>query len=128
MASSTRSALISNSVPGTGWILPSTRTQCSVSTRPFSPENFCVITAKSRSAPSSWLEEVRSFIGQSGQVSSLFSFAGGCGMISKLVTESAPWRIEVPMQSEPVSPPPITTTCLSLARMAARRLPAPLRR
>ena len=29
--------------------------------------------------------------------------------------DAAPWRIEVPMQSEPVSPPPITTTCLPLA-------------
>jgi hypothetical protein len=28
-----------------------------------------VLTAKSRSAPSSWLDEVRSFSGQSGQVS-----------------------------------------------------------
>ena len=33
-------------------------------------------------------------------------------MISSWVTESAPWRLAVPMQSEPVSPPPITTTCL----------------
>ena len=51
---------------------------------------------------------------------------GGAGMISKLVTESAPWRIEVPMQSEPVSPPPSTTTCLPVARMgrAVVALPA----
>ena len=40
------------------------------------PENFCVSTEKSRSAPSSWLDEVRSFSGQSGQVSSLFSCSG----------------------------------------------------
>ena len=40
-------------------------------------------------------------------------------MISKLVTDSAPWRIEVPMQSEPVSPPPITTTCLPVARIGS---------
>ena len=57
----------------------------------------------------------------------LFSASGGCGMISKFVTESAPWRIEVPMQSEPVSPPPMTTTCLPPARIgspgAARRSP-----
>ena len=48
-------------------------------------------------------------------------------MISKLVTESAPWRIAVPMQSEPVSPPPITTTCLRAAedrRHVAERLVA----
>ena len=117
---------MSNSVPGIGLNLLSTRAQCSFLTWPFSPENFTVPTAKSRSAPSSWLDEVRSFSGQTGQVSSLFSCSGGCGMISKLVTDSAPWRIEVPMQSEPVSPPPITTTCLPVARIgsppsAARR-------
>ena len=35
----------------------------------------------------------------------------GWGMISRLVTESAPCRCAVPMQSAPVSPPPMTTTC-----------------
>ena len=112
---------MSNSLPGIGLNLLSTRAQCSVLTWPFSPENFTVPTAKSRSTPSSWLDEVRSFSGQNGQVSILFSCSGGCGMISKLVTDSAPWRIEVPMQSEPVSPPPITTTCLPVGedRLAA---------
>ncbi len=38
-------------------------------------------------------------------------------MISIWVTESAPWRFDVPMQSEPVSPPPTTTTCLPCARI-----------
>ena len=117
MASSTRSASSSNSVPGIGWNLASARAQCSFFTWPFSPVNFVVSTAKSRVTPSSWLDEVRSFSGHSGQVSGLFSCSGGCGMISKLVTDLAPWRIEVPMQSEPVSPPPMTTTCLSLARI-----------
>ena len=60
---------------------------------------------------------MRSLSGQSGHVSILFSYSGGSGMISKLVTETAPWRIEVPMQSEPVSPPPMTTTFLPLARI-----------
>ena len=64
-------------VPGIGCILASTRTQCSFFTTPFSPENFCVTTEKSRSAPSWWLDEVRSFSGQFGQVSSLSSFSGG---------------------------------------------------
>ena len=57
--------------------------------------------------------------------------SGGCGMISSWVTEAAPWRFEVPMQSEPVSPPPITTTCLPLARERAawaRRAPRRRRR
>ena len=117
MASSTRSALSSNSVPAIGLNLSSPRTHLSVFTWPCSPMNSCVSTAKSRSAPSSWLDEVRILKGQFGQVSSLFSFSGGRGMISSWVTESAPWRIEVPMQSEPVSPPPITTTCLPPARI-----------
>ena len=60
---------------------------------------------------------MRSFSGQSGQVSALFSFTGGFGMISSWVTDSAPWRIEVPMQSDPVSPPPMTMTCLPPARI-----------
>ena len=42
-------------------------------------------------------------------------------MISSWVTEAAPWRFEVPTQSEPVSPPPITTTCLPVARERAVR-------
>ena len=45
--------------------------------------------------------------------------SGGLGMISICVTERAPWRIEVPTQSEPVSPPPMTTTSLPVARMAS---------
>jgi len=71
--------------------------------------------ASSTLAPSAWLEETRSFNGQCGHDSALFSFSGGIGMISSCVTDLAPWRNEVPMQSLPVSPPPITTTCLSLA-------------
>ena len=42
---------------------------------------------------------------------------GGVGIISSWVTLSAPCRIDVPMQSDPVSPPPITTTCLPPARI-----------
>jgi len=34
---------------------------------------------------------------------------------------SAPWRIDVPMQSDPVSPPPMTTTCLPSARIGRGR-------
>ena len=50
-------------------------------------------------APSAWLEETRSFSGQCGQDSALFSFSGGIGMISSCVTDLAPCRNEVPMQS-----------------------------
>lgn len=41
--------------------------------------------------------------------------APGWGMISSWVTEAAPWRWAVPTQSAPVSPPPMTTTCLPWA-------------
>ncbi len=37
-------------------------------------------------------------------------------MTSNWVTLTAPWRVLVPTQSLPVSPPPITTTCLPSAR------------
>ena len=40
-------------------------------------------------------------------------------MDSSWVTESAPWRIAVPMQSDPVSPPPITMTCRAEARIGS---------
>ena len=46
--------------------------------------------------------------------------SAACGMISIWVTEAAPWRFEVPTQSEPVSPPPMTTTCLPLALIVPR--------
>lgn len=36
-------------------------------------------------------------------------------MISSWVTDRAPWRWAVPTQSAPVSPPPMTTTCLPSA-------------
>ena len=78
-----------------------------------------VCTDQSRSQPSWCEDEVRSFSGQSGHTSCLFSFTGGWGMISNWVTDAAPWRLEVPTQSEPVSPPPITTTCLPLALQGA---------
>ena len=90
MASSTRSALSTNSVPGIGWNFASARAQCSSLTLPSSPSKRTVATAKSRATPSSCDELVRIFIGQFGQVSALFSFSGGAGMISIWVTLSAP--------------------------------------
>ena len=107
----------SNSEPGISFIAASTRTQWSFFTWPFSPENDLVSTENSRSAPSMCDDEVRSFNGQFGQVRSLFSFSGGFGITSSCSTDSAPWRTDVPMQSEPVSPPPITTTCFPSARI-----------
>ena len=117
IASSTRSAGISNSVPAMGCIFSSIRVTTSFFTLPLAPSNFVVITAKSRSAPSSCEDEVRNFSGQFGQLIALFSFSGGFGMISSCTTDKAPCRIDVPMQSDPVSPPPITTTRLPLARI-----------
>jgi hypothetical protein len=49
-----------------------------------------VSTDHSRSQPSSCEEEVRSFNGQSGQVSALFSRSGGLGRISIWVIDRAP--------------------------------------
>ncbi len=43
--------------------------------------------------------------------------SGGRGMISSWVIDAAPCRLDVPIQSDPVSPPPITITCLPLAVM-----------
>ena len=68
------------------------------------------------SVPSSWLELVRSLSGQYGQVMGRFSSTGGCGITSNWVTLTAPWRMLVPTQSEPVSPPPMTMTFLPSAR------------
>src|ERR1700709_81405 len=101
MASNTNCASRSNLLPGIGLNLSSTCTQCSFATLPLSPENFCVSTAYSRLAPSAWLDEVRIFSGQFGQVRPLFSCSGGAGMISSCVTDNAPCRNEVPMQSGP---------------------------
>ena len=36
-------------------------------------------------------------------------------MISSCVIDAAPWRVAVPRQSAPVSPPPMITTCLPWA-------------
>ena len=44
--------------------------------------------------------------------------AAGAGSI--WVTDAAPWRWAVPTQSAPVSPPPMTTTCLPEASMSER--------
>ena len=64
-----------------------------------SPTKRRVTTEKPRSQPSSCEEEVRSFIGQCGQVERLVLALGGSARISSWVTEAAPWRFAVPMQS-----------------------------
>ena len=123
IASSTRSALIANSLPGTStiFIAPSasfchsTRAAIELVDLAVRPSKRLVATAQSREQPSSCDDDVRSLIGQYGQVSGLFSCSGGCGSSSNCVIDAAPWRFDVPTQSEPVSPPPMTTTCLPVA-------------
>jgi hypothetical protein len=44
-------------------------------------------------------------------------WSGDRGMISTCSRLVQPWRREVPTQSVPVSPPPITTTSLPAAEM-----------
>src|SRR5690606_41251083 len=72
-----------------------------------------------RTTPSTREELVLMVKGQNGQGFSSFLNIGGIGMISKLVTDFAPCLLEVPTQSEPVSPPPITMTFLPWACKSA---------
>ena len=46
-------------------------------------------------------------------------------MISSWVTDAAPWRVAVPRQSAPVSPPPMITTCLPVGGDLVRRPRSP---
>ena len=68
-------------------------------------------------ADSAWPYSVRKITGQVGQGLCAARVAGGCGNSSKFTRLLQPWRSAVPMQSVPVSPPPITITSLSLAEM-----------
>ena len=125
MARATSSAFSSNSDPGISSIFqrPSTIFHATLMQRTAvtcplpSSTNDLVTTSQSRSQPSWWDEEVRSLCGQFGQVRALSSLSGGFESISIWVMLVAPCRLEVPMQSDPVSPPPMTTTFLSAADM-----------
>ena len=75
--------------------------------------NFFVDMFHIRSHPSSWELEVFRSLGQRGHGSFSVRCSGGFGRSSSWVTLRAPWRFAVPTQSEPVSPPPMTTTFLS---------------
>mmetsp|Transcript_5348 Transcript_5348/g.17312 ORF Transcript_5348/g.17312 Transcript_5348/m.17312 type:complete len:337 (-) Transcript_5348:5050-6060(-) len=66
--------------------------------------------------------------GHCGQGLSEARPGGGLGSSSKLTTEVAPWRMAVPMQSLPVSPPPMTITFLPRASMPPPAPPAALAR
>ena len=80
-------------------------------TCPFLPTKRVEDKLHRRVQPSSWLLLVFRIRGYCGQgVSGLWP-AGGFGRISICVTLRAPCRLLVPMQSLPVSPPPMTSTC-----------------
>ena len=105
--------------------LPEFCTQWISSTRPFEPVSLVVEIAKSCSPPSLMAYERRSFTGQRGHgVRSSGRWAGGSPSSSICVTEAAPSRCELPTQSAPVSPPPITITCLPAAVIG--EVPSPL--
>ena len=116
IANRTRSAASSPSVPGTGFSL-------AVDARVEQLRDLAALARKTRRRDrvlASWRPRPGSTRRAASAASaatseSLVSFSGGLGMISSCVTDLAPWRIDVPMQSEPVSPPPMTMTCLSLA-------------
>jgi hypothetical protein len=60
-------------------------------------------------------DSIQTHRGHWGQGLSRARDAGGCGSNSKLVTDLAPCRMAVPIQSFPVSPPPMTITSLPFA-------------
>ena len=68
-----------------------------------------------RSPPSSCAELTSKTVGSIGHGWCSGRDVAGCMPIARFVTLSAPWRCAVPMQSAPVSPPPITMTCLPSA-------------
>ena len=72
--------------------------------------------------PSSWDELVLSVNGQYGQGFSSVRSLLGFGKISKFTTDFAPCLLDVPIQSDPVSPPPITITFLFLALSSSTSL------
>ena len=84
-------------------------------TLPFFPMNRVEARDHRRVQPSSWLLVVFSTTGHCGQGVSGLCPMGGWGIISIWVTLTAPWRMLVPIQSDPVSPPPMTSTRLPRA-------------
>mmetsp|Transcript_69333 Transcript_69333/g.160622 ORF Transcript_69333/g.160622 Transcript_69333/m.160622 type:complete len:275 (+) Transcript_69333:369-1193(+) len=56
-------------------------------------------------------------LGQCGHGVSVALLGGGLGSSSRFTMLLAPWRTDVPMQSLPVSPPPMMMTLLSRASM-----------
>jgi hypothetical protein len=95
-----------------------TRMACSSFTLPCSsPVNLAVLSAQSRLPPSSCALSVRSCSGHSGQGVLGARSSGGMGMISNWWMDFACCRWQVPRQSAPVSPPPMITTRLPVAKI-----------
>ena len=69
--------------------------------------------------PSSWADDTSKTVGVVGHGWCSGLVSDGRRPIARLVTLSAPWRCAVPMQSAPVSPPPMTTTCLPNAEICS---------
>src|SRR6185295_19320805 len=102
-------------LPGSG-LLHSIPITFNAFNAPFSsPINSLVTMLQLRSQPSSCELEVLKIMGQLGQGILSVRPAGGLLSISICVTDLAPWRLDVPTQSEPVSPPPSTTVFFPLA-------------
>ena len=86
------------------------------STRPSSPVKRVVEIENRRSPPSFRAYDVRSFIGHRGHgVTSSGREAAARRAARSGCTDAAPSRCACATQSAPVSPPPITTTCLPAA-------------
>jgi len=79
--------------------------------------NSLVRTDHKRSTPSSRELEVLSVIGHSGHGFKVGLRLGGFGSNSNWVMKAAPCLLDVPIQSLPVSPPPMTSTCFPGAFM-----------
>ena len=84
-------------------------------TLPFLPMNLFEFRHQRRVHPSSWLELVFRTTGHCGHGVAGLCPTGGLGIISICVTSRAPCLCDVPIQSLPVSPPPITSTCFPRA-------------
>ncbi len=123
IAISTRSAGRVNSVPGISFISQPLAPGTQLTSQPCSSRTLAVVAAKllGQHAPAplaAFLLRGRGPHDLRPDAARAFrrcSPSGGLGRISNCVTESASWRIDVPTQSLPVSPPPTTMTCLSLA-------------
>ncbi len=126
MARRTRSASIMRRESGTGFILylvpfcsHFTSSTSAPATFPF-PVNLTVERLQCLSQPSSCEVDVLRIFPKKGHGLSGVRDSGGFGRISIWVTLAAFCLMAVPIQSEPVSPPPITRTFFPVAQSSLR--------